>query len=233
MRLAIIPARGGSKRIPRKNIRLFHGEPLIAYSIKAAQQSGCFERIIVSTDDAEIANVAIKCGAEVPFIRPEHLSGDFTPTLNVIQHAIGFLAEQGTMPTEVCCIYATAPLIHSQDIADGYEKLKSGECEYVFAATRFAYPIQRGFFVDEQQGVQMFQPECFDSRSQDLTEALHDAGQFYWGRSQAFLDGKNMFSTHSRLVILPRVRVQDIDTLEDWQQAELLYSMLQQQQEFA
>lgn len=227
MNIAVIPARGGSKRIPRKNIKEFCGQPMIAWSIKAAQKSNCFERIIVSTDDDEIASVAQKCGAEVPFMRPEVLSNDYVGTTAVVNHTVKWLIEHGEKSQNVCCLYATAPFVQPQDLQRGLEILQTQECDYVFSVTSFAFPIQRAIRITQEQRVEMFQPEYFTTRSQDLEEAYHDAGQFYWGTTQAWLNGKSLFSNHSTPVVLPRHRVQDIDTQEDWLRAEWLFRALQ------
>lgn len=223
MKLAVIPARGGSKRIPRKNIKIFCGLPIIAYTIKAAQQSGCFEHIIVSTDDAEIAAIAREYGAEVPFMRPSELSDDHTNTAPVIAHAIQWLQQQGMAPEYVCCIYATAPLILASDIARGFEQLQAVAAQYAFSATSYPFPIQRAFTITKGGGIQMYNPEYVNTRSQDLPETYHDAGQFYWGRADTWLADKPIFSEASVPVILPRHCVQDIDTLEDWEYAEMIF----------
>lgn len=226
MDIVIIPARGGSKRIPRKNIKLFHGKPMIAYSIEAAQKSGCFDKIIVSTDDQEIADVALQYGAEVPFLRPASIADDFATTLDVMQHAIEWCKTQKWVVDKVCCIYATAPFILSEYIKQGLEELSDDKVQYAFSATTFPFAIQRAISLDENGAVNMFSPEYANTRSQDLPEAYHDAGQFYWGKSSAYLMGKAIFSEHSKVVVLPRKRVQDIDTPEDWELAELLFSVL-------
>ena len=227
MNIAVIPARGGSKRIPRKNIKEFCGKPMIAWSIEVAQKSNCFERIIVSTDDDEIATVALGCGAEVPFSRPEALSDDYVGTTAVVSHAVKWLIEHGEQLENVCCLYATAPFVRSTDLQRGLEILQEQECDYVFSVTSFAFPIQRAIRITQEQRVEMFQPEHFMTRSQDLEEAYHDAGQFYWGTTQAWLDEKPLFSNQSAPVFLPRHRVQDIDTQEDWLCAEWLFRSLQ------
>lgn len=227
MNIAIIPARGGSKRIPRKNIKEFHGKPMIAYSIEAAVISRCFDKIIVSTDDAEIAEVAIKYGAEVPFMRPANISDDYATTLDVIKHAIEFTESQGWAVKNVCCIYATAPFINHEFIQKGLCELISAKIDYAFSATSFPFPIQRALKLNDEQRVEMFQPKHLNTRSQDLEEAYHDAGQFYWGTKSAFLQRKPFFSHESKAVLLPRKRVQDIDTNEDWELAEALYKALQ------
>ena len=222
MRIAVIPARGGSKRIPRKNIKTFNGKPMIAWSIEAAKSSGLFERIIVSTDDAEIAEVSKQFGAEVPFTRPAELSNDFAATTEVIAHAALWAIEQGLDLESVCCIYATAPFVQVEDIKRGCEALDSGDWDYAFTVTDFAAPIFRSFKQTEQGGLEMFFPEHFGARSQDLPVALHDAGQFYWGRPKAWIQGKRIFDNRSKPILIPRWRVQDIDTTEDWDRAEIL-----------
>jgi len=227
MRLAILPARGGSKRIPRKNIRPFCGKPVIAWSIEAAQLSECFDRIVVSTDDSEIAEVARTCGADVPFTRPPELSDDHTTTVPVIAQAIQWHLNQGEAPTEVCCLYATAPFVRAKDLRHGLEVLEGKACDYVFPVTSYPFPIQRAIRMTPTGRAEMFNPEHFTTRSQDLEEAYHDAGQFYWGHASAWLAQKPIFSSEAVPIILPRSRVQDIDTLEDWAQAERLFRVLQ------
>lgn len=231
MKLAIIPARGGSKRIPRKNIREFCGRPIIAYSIRTAIESACFDRVIVSTDDEEIAAVARYWGAETPFMRPKEFSGDQAATIPVINHAIEWFMGQGMSPELVCCIYATAPFITTHDLKNGLEILAASGSEYAFSVTSFPFPIQRAIKLLPNGRVAMFQPENFSVRSQDLEEAYHDAGQFYWGRSEAFLQGLPLFSEAAAPVLLPRYRVQDIDTLEDWARAELMFKVLSMSEE--
>lgn len=233
MRLAIIPARGGSKRIPRKNIKPFCGQPMIAWSIAAAQQSGCFDRIIVSTDAAEIAQVAQAHGAEVPFMRPPELSDDHTGTIPVIAHAIAWQNANGQVVSQACCIYATAPFVQAKDLQRGLQVLQSGGADYAFSVTSYAFPIQRAIRITPEQRVAMFQPKHFGTRSQDLEEAWHDAGQFYWGEASAWLAGKPLFCQDAVPVPLPRHRVQDIDTLEDWQRAEWLFKAMQHEQDQA
>lgn len=229
MKLAIIPARGGSKRIPRKNIKPFCGKPMIAWSIEAALDSGCFDRIIVSTDDDEIAKVARQYGAEVPFMRPLELSDDHTGTIPVIRHAIEVINSQGRTVEQACCLYATAPFIKPEDLQRGLEILQGTGGDYAFSVTSYAFPIQRAIRLTPEGRVEMFNPEHFTTRSQDLEEAYHDAGQFYWGRADAWLQGKLIFSPASLPVMLPRHRVQDIDTPEDWVRAEWLFKAMQAQ----
>ncbi|MGR2947295.1 pseudaminic acid cytidylyltransferase [Vibrio vulnificus] len=224
MNIAIIPARGGSKRIPRKNIKLFHGKPMIAYSIQAALNSGCFDRVLVSTDDQEIAMVAKQYGADVPFIRPADISDDHATTMDVMAHAITWCEENGVHVDNVCCLYATAPFLTEEYLQEGLKTLQQG-CEFAFSATSFAFPIQRAIRISDLGAVSMFSPENEQVRSQDLEEAYHDAGQFYWGKKMAFLERKAVFAPHSKVVLLPRNKVQDIDTQEDWDLAEALYEV--------
>jgi len=226
MNIAIIPARGGSKRIPRKNIKLFHGKPMIAYSIEAAQQSGCFDKIIVSTDDQEIADIAKKYGAEVPFIRPAAIADDFATTLDVMQHAIKWCEEHEWIIENVCCIYATAPFLQDKYLAEGLVALTNPLIKYAFSVASFSFPIQRAISLSELNTVSMFEPEYASTRSQDLQESYHDAGQFYWGKVNAFKCGDAMFSPHSKAIVIPRKYVQDIDTDEDWDMALALFSVL-------
>lgn len=228
MKLAVIPARGGSKRIPRKNIKLFCGKPMIAWSIEAARRSGCFDRVVVSTDDEEIAAVARDWGAEIPFMRPAELSDDHAGTIPVIAHAIRHMQGHGEQPRAVCCIYATAPFVRVRDLQRGAELLDQTDCAYVFSVTTYAFPIQRALRIKENGRVEMFHPEHFDTRSQDLEEAYHDAGQLYWGRAEAWLAGKRIFSPDAMPLVLPRHRVQDIDTPEDWERAELMFMALRE-----
>ncbi|UGB46559.1 pseudaminic acid cytidylyltransferase [Frateuria edaphi] len=227
MRLAVIPARGGSKRIPRKNIKMFHGRPVIAWSIDAARRSQCFDTIVVSTDDEEIARVAETCGALVPFPRPAELAGDHVATQPVVAHAIDWFVRQGLAPDPVCCIYATAPLLAPEDIVRGMEALESSGGDYAFAVTSYAFPIQRAIRITGEGRVEMFDPAFYGVRSQDLEPAFHDAGQFYWGRASAWCTGKPIFSHNAVPVHLPRHRVQDIDTPEDWARAEWLFESMQ------
>ena len=226
MRIAVIPARGGSKRIPKKNIKVFHGKPIIGYSIEAALNSGCFDKVIVSTDDIEVATIAKRFGAEVPFMRPANIADDHTGTMDVVRHAIEWFSGEDLNVEYVCCIYATAPFISAESIKRGYDALTKGSFKFSFSATNYCFPIQRSFKRNSDGSVQMFTPEYSDCRSQDLDEAYHDAGQFYWGRSHAFLNNSSIFSEQSFAVLIPRIRVQDIDTLEDWEIAEKLYLLL-------
>ncbi len=227
MKLAIIPARGGSKRIPRKNIRPFCGKPMIAWSIEAARISNCFDRIIVSTDDSEIANISRSIGAEVPFVRPPELSDDHIGTIPVVAHAIDQMNRGADDVELACCLYATAPFVKADDLRNGYKILQHENVDYAFSVTSYVFPIQRAIRITPNQRVEMFYPEHFETRSQDLPEAFHDAGQFYWGRASAWLEGKPIFSKDAAPVLLPRHRVQDIDTPEDWARAEWMFRAMQ------
>jgi pseudaminic acid cytidylyltransferase len=220
--ICIIPARGGSKRIPRKNIKAFLGRPIISYSIEEAFKSNLFDKVIVSTNDKEIAKVAEEYGADVPFVRPEELSDDFTGTNDVVKHALNWLLEQNINVDYACCIYATVPFLKSKYLKKGLEKLQDSDKLFAISVTSFAFPIQRAMKI-ENNCISMFHPEHLTTRSQDLEEAYHDAGQFYWGKVEAFLNNENLFCEKSYPVILPREIVQDIDTMEDWSKAELMY----------
>jgi len=223
--VAIIPARGGSKRIPRKNIKDFYGKPLIAYSIEVALASNLFNKVIVSTDDEEIALISKKYGAEVPFIRPKKLSDDFTATRDVINHALNYLKNNGEEFDYICTIYATAPLLESKYLIEGFNKLKESNVVNTFSSTSMPFPIQRTFKLTVDGRCEMFSPEYFRTRSQDLEEAYQDAGQFYWKKLNKKSD-EIMFGKDSIPIILPRHLVQDIDTLEDWKRVELMYQVL-------
>lgn len=223
--VALIPARGGSKRIPRKNIKNFCGKPIIAYSIETALKSGCFDKVIVSTDDDEIAAVAKEYGAEVPFLRPEDISNDFATTKDVINHFLDYLKKNDYNYDYLCTIYATAPLLKETYLIEGYNKLKNSDVVNVFSCTTMPFPIQRTFKLNHNDRCEMFWPENFNSRSQDLEEAYQDAGQFYW-RNLKIDSTKNMFGSDSAGVVIPRHFVQDIDTLEDWERAEYMYQLI-------
>jgi pseudaminic acid cytidylyltransferase len=224
----VIPARGGSKRIPGKNIRPFCGKPIIAYSIEAARESGVFDRILVSTDDSHIATVARDYGAETPFVRPAGLSDDWTPTVPVIRHAVDWAADHWGNIESACCIYSTAPFVTSLDLRKAYATLTERQVSgYVFSAAAFAFPIQRAFRITSEGHCDMFQPDNYAARSQDLEPAYQDAGQFYWGSARCYRSNDVFFAPDSVPHIIPRHRVQDIDTPEDWQHAELLWEVLQ------
>jgi pseudaminic acid cytidylyltransferase len=224
--ICIIPARGGSKRIPKKNIKSFHGKPMIAYSIECAIKSGIFNKIIVSTDDAEIASVAQSYGADVPFMRPKAISDDFTGTADVIAHAI-YASEQiyKTQFLSVCCLYATAPFVQKQYLVEGYNLLNNNQTDFVIPVTQFPFPIQRAVKKHNNMIVP-FSSEDMKKRSQDLDDAYHDVGQFYWGTRSAWLEKKDIWSHKIMPIIIPRHLAQDIDTPEDWRYAEIMYQVL-------
>jgi len=224
MNLCVIPARGGSKRIPRKNIRLFAGMPMIAYAIQAAQRSGLFSRIIVSTEDEEVRKVSLELGAEVPFMRPPELADDYTPTVPVIAHAIRKLEETGSNLTYVCCIYPCVPFIEEKDLKKALSLLEKANSEYSFPVVEYPAPIQRALKLGLGDQVFPFYPEFELSRTQDLERAYHDAGQFYWGRKKAWLANQRVHSSAVGLEI-PHFRVVDIDTHDDWKRAEVLMSI--------
>ncbi|MBT6673385.1 MAG: pseudaminic acid cytidylyltransferase [Lentimicrobiaceae bacterium] len=226
MKIAVIPARGGSKRIPRKNIKDFCGKPMIVWSIEAAKASGLFDHIIVSTDDSEIAELAKEYGAEVPFIRPAELSDDYIGTGDVVKHAVEWIIKNLGKPEYVCTVYATAPFIKPIDIIKGLKLLQENDCQIVFTVTSFPFPIQRAIKITSNGRVQMFQPEHFMTRSQDLEPAYHDAGQLYWSVTDAVLNNISAFSSESIPLVLPRYQVQDIDTAEDWIRAEQLFQLI-------
>ena len=218
MSICIIPARGGSKRIPRKNIRDFCGLPMIAWSIQAAKESGCFERLVVSTDDDEIAETAENCGAEAPFRRSKVLADDHTPTVPVIADAIERLNLAAQTP--VCCLYATAPFVTPDDLWAGLIRLEETGAPFVLSVTTYAFPIQRALRRNSAGEVQMFDPAQMQTRSQDLEEAWHDAGQFYWARAETWTTGRGIFEAGAQGLPLPRYRVQDIDSEDDWVRSE-------------
>jgi pseudaminic acid cytidylyltransferase len=227
MNVAVIPARGGSKRIPNKNIKLFAGKPIIAYSIEAARLAGIFDRILVSTDSETIARVANQCGAEVPFLRPAELADDHTPTAPVVAHTLHWLAASGCPAAHVCCIYATAPFVRPEYVIEGYHLLTEYKVSSVFSVTPFPFPILRALKIAEDGHVALFWPEYELTRSNDLPAAYHDAGQFYWLACAAFLQDQKMYGRDALPVILPRYLVQDIDTPEDWETAEHMFHALQ------
>ena len=221
--VAVIPARGGSKRIPDKNIKPFCGKPIIAYSIEAAKNAGIFDRIIVSTDSKEIASIAKDFGAEVPFMRPCELADDQTGTDAVILHVLKRLMEDGEKIDYICCIYATAPFAKAEYIIKGYNILRDNNAATCFSVTTYPFPIFRALKINNQNRLEMFWPEYRERRSQDLTEAYHDAGQFYWADAKKYLKEKQFYSKDAVSVVLPRHLVQDIDTIEDWNTAELMF----------
>lgn len=223
--VAIIPARGGSKRIPRKNIKLFLGKPIIAYSIETAINSGIFDYVMVSTDDAEIADIAKSYGAQVPFFRSHQTSNDFSTTADVIVEVLNELKKTGHEYENACCIYPTAPLLSEKSLVDAYTLLLTKKYNTVFPVCQFSYPVQRAVHIDESK-VLMIWPENLNVRSQDLQKVYHDAGQFYWIKTSVFLENQKMFSENSGAVILNEIQVQDIDNETDWKMAELKHTVL-------
>lgn len=224
--LCLIPARGGSKRIPRKNIRPFAGAPMIAHSIRAAQACGLFKRIVVSTDCPEIAAIAREHGAETPFLRPPEIANDTAGTDAVIGHALDFFSGHGEDYRHLCCLYATAPFVTGDDLREGRRTLTEHGAATAFAVTSFPSTIFRALKLTADGRVEMFWPENFARRSQDFPEAFHDAGQFYWIDIARYRAERRLFSSHSVPVFIPRNRVQDIDTPEDWLVAEHLFNAL-------
>jgi N-acylneuraminate cytidylyltransferase len=223
MKIAVIPARGGSKRIPMKNIKNFSGKPIIAWSIEVAIKSKLFDRVIVSTDNHEIASIAKQHGADVPFMRSKHLSDDYTGTNAVVKDVIQNIHKNGEQVSYVCCIYATAPFVSSKYLIKAYQDLINQNKSYAFSVTTYSFPVKRSFVINQSNVIENLFPDMTLSRSQDLQEVYHDAGQFYWGLADAFLNDLPIFSRHSIPIILPRYLVQDIDTIEDWKQAELMF----------
>ncbi|MBK16595.1 MAG: pseudaminic acid cytidylyltransferase [Prochlorococcus sp. SP3034] len=221
--ICIIPARGGSKRIPRKNIKLFRGKPLINWVIDTAKDSECFDQIFVSTDDAEIASFSREFGAEVPFLRPSNLSDDYSNTMDVMRYMLDKLSKKYQSLDYICCIYATAPLLLKSDLVKSFEMIKKTKDDQIlFGATSFDYPIQRAVRLDKDGNSSIIDKKFLFSRSQDLEEAFHDAGQFYWGTFNAWINTDNVLEGGKAFKI-PRWRVQDIDVEEDWIRAEFLH----------
>ena len=221
-RLAIIPARGGSKRIPRKNIKNFHGKPIIAYSIEKKKKSGLFDEVMVSTDDEEIKIISLEYGAKVPFLRSENTSNDTATTLEVIREVLESYKKEDRTFDEVCCIYPTAPLMKSSHLTAGLDLLEN-EIASVFPVVPFSFPILRSLKVDEDNFVSMNWPEYSHTRSQDLPAAYHDAGQWYWLRPELISD--SLYSVNSKVIILSEMEVQDIDNESDWKMAEVKWKM--------
>lgn len=225
--VCVIPARGGSKRIPHKNVKDFFGRPMISYSIVAALESKLFDRVIVSTDDDEIRRVALECGAEVPFVRPPEISDDFTPLAGVLGHALHWLRDHGPEYESVCCVLATAPFIAVSDLQEGYRLLRSSTHSAVIPVTSFPFPIFRALKIASSGVLEMVWPEHELTRSNDLPETFHDAGQFYWLRVDSFLKTNRIYAKDALPLVIPRWRVQDIDTVEDWSRAERIYASIQ------
>lgn len=223
--IALVPARGGSKRIPRKNVKPFRGVPLLTRVVGTLVGSAIFDRVVVSTDDDEIAAIAEAAGADVPFRRPAELSDDHTGTRPVIQHAITELTAAGQPVTELCVVYPAAVFVSADDLAGGRERLRASGAQFVMSAASYAAPVQRALTVGDDGWMRMLWPEFALTRSQDLAEAYHDAGQFYWGTVDAWMTGPSVLAARTVPFVLPHWRVQDIDTPEDWERAELIHRL--------
>jgi len=224
--IAIIPARGGSKRIPRKNVKPFLGKPIIAYSIEAAIGSGLFDEVMVSTDDKEIAEIALSCGAVVPFIRSEANANDYATLADVLIEVVEKYEEKGIRIGNICCILPTAPLIDVKDIVSAYKLFTDGSFDSICPVVPFSYPILRSLDIDDQGHLKMNWPEYISTRSQDLRPAYHDSGTFYWIKKEVLLSGKKLFAENGSAIVLNELQVQDIDTETDWALAELKYKLL-------
>ena len=231
--IAIIPARGGSKRIPRKNIRDFLGKPIIAYSIKAALQSQCFDEVMVSTDDEEIATIARSFGANVPFFRSAKNADDFASTVDVIEEVLFEYEKEGSTFINACCIYPTAPFVSGMVLRQGLEKLQVGQFDSIFPVCRFSYPIWRALQVNDENKVSMVWPENLKKRSQDLPVTYHDAGQWYWFTCREFIKQRTLWTANTSAIEIAETDVQDIDNDTDWSLAELKYQQIRQRRNFA
>lgn len=227
MKIAVIPARGGSKRIPRKNIKEFCGKPMIAWAIDAALQSRLFDHVIVSTDDDEIADIAKNCGAETPFVRPDELADDITPTVPVIAHAVKSCLDKEWVVEYACCIYPCVPFLQSDDLIAAFYLLQNNNANFVYPVTEYAHPIQRAMRQLLNGQMQFVNPEYELTRTQDLEKTYHDCGQFYWGKASAWLDHKRMHTDGLGMAI-PNWRVVDIDSMDDWKRAEDIYKVRNQ-----
>lgn len=223
--LCIIPARGGSKRIPRKNIKPFMGKPIIAYSIEAALKSGVFDDVMVSTDDEEIAGVARQYGAAVPFLRSAVTSNDYATTVDVLLEVINRYKEQGKVFDTICCLYSTAPFVTSERLREASSQI-SDTIDACFTIVQYSYPIQRSLRINDSDYVEMKYPEHLKSRTQDLEKVYHDAGQFYFVKTDVLIQEKTVWCKRTAPLILSELEVQDLDTLTDWQLAEMKYQLL-------
>ncbi|MEO6348150.1 MAG: pseudaminic acid cytidylyltransferase [Aquaticitalea sp.] len=228
-RIAIIPARGGSKRIPKKNIKNFLGKPVISYSIESALKSHLFDEVMVSTDDDTIASIAKKYGAQVPFLRSPEKSNDFATTFDVIEEVILNYKKSGLAFDEACCIYPTAPFTTPEQLKKFYDFLTSSKFDCVFPILKYSYPIQRGLRVNDTNQMQMISPENLVTRSQDLESSYHDAGQFYWFDVEKLMSYKQLWTDNTGALEIREMEAHDIDHIEDWEVAEFKYQMLQKQ----
>lgn len=226
--LCIIPARGGSKRIPRKNIKPFQGKPIIAYSIKAALDSGLFEEVMVSTDDEEYVEIAKRYGASVPFLRSETTSNDFATTVDVLLEVIETYKQRGRFFDNICCLYSTAPFVTPDRLNEAFMML--GDCvDACFSLVEYSYPVQRSLRINERGLVEMNFPEYLKYRTQDLEKVYHDAGQFYFVKTETLLREKTVWCKRTAPLIISELEVQDLDTLADWQLAEMKFKILQKE----
>jgi len=225
MKICVIPARGGSKRIPRKNIRNFCGKPMLAWAIGHALQSELFDKVIVSTDDEDVADVARAAGAETPFLRPAVLADDLTPTIPVIAHAVEACQENGWCIEYACCIYPCVPFLETSDLTAAFTLLQRYDTSFVYPVTDYAHPIQRAMRRLPTGQMQLLQPEHELTRTQDLEKTYHDTGQFYWGRANSWTAHTMIHSAGTGLII-PNWRVVDIDNDDDWKRAELLHKVI-------
>lgn len=225
MRIAIIPARGGSKRIPNKNIKEFLGKPIIAYSIQAALESNLFDKIVVSTDSEQIKAISQKYGADVPFLRSEKNSDDFATTVDVILEVIKQFELKGIKVDEACCIYATAPFVRPEELTTAYSLMREVEYDVVFPVLPYSFPIQRAVKLDPEKKIQMFFPENRQTRSQDLEKSYHDSGQFYWFKVKSVVEKKSLWTDNTGVIILDEMHAHDIDTMKDWIIAEFKYRL--------
>jgi pseudaminic acid cytidylyltransferase len=223
--ICIIPARGGSKRIPRKNIKEFLGKPIIAYSIQAALDSGLFDEVMVSTDDLEIAEIAKNFGAKVPFMRSVNNSDDFATTFDVIEEVIKSYESQGNKFENICCIYSCAPFVTKHKLNEAYSKLKTDNFDTVFPVIQYSFPIQRAIRLINGK-IEMFDEKHKNTRTQDLPESFHDSGQFYWMNTKAILNKKCLITDNTGIIIISELESQDIDTKLDWKLAELKYRLI-------
>lgn len=215
--IAIIPARGGSKRIPKKNIRLISGQPAISYPINLAKNSGLFQKVFVSTDDNEIAEVSRRLGAVIPFIRRPELSGDFTTTIDVISDAAKLLIQQGNYFDYICCIYPVTPLLKMERLYEAFDTLNNGVWDYVFPAIEFSSPVERGLQKSKSGQVKFTHEEYLNVRTQDIEASFHDAGQFYFGKTEAWINKKPILNGNSTFIELNKYEVLDVDNFQDWE----------------
>lgn len=225
-RIAIIPARGGSKRIPRKNIKSFLGKPIIAYSIEAAIQSDLFSEVMVSTDDLEIASIAKKFGAKVPFLRSTRNANDHATTFDVIEEVLKTYSDKGQNFQQGCCLYPTAPFTSGERLVKFHKFLEEKDFDCVFPVLKYGHPIQRSLKLDNNKGMSMIYPEHIETRTQDLEPSFHDAGQFYWFNTRRLIDFGKLWTKNTGCLEIDESLAHDIDHLEDWKIAEYKYSLM-------